>query len=195
MILERLKQETVFPIGTDMFRQEIIFVYGDDLLTLEEKVLEAVKEEYHKKVRKIFKGLKKDNGVGGEKKKRSSGLYHAKQPIRIIYVSMQNTLSDFMQIMSHEALHATLEILDYVGIPLGDDSEEAYTYLLGHIVDNIVYKVFEYVEVEPELSEEEKIEKELLEDIGIDENTRPAPPTVADVEMFVDRYNKYYKLK
>lgn len=151
-IKERLEQDHVFSVATGMFKQDIMFCYGADKDKLEAEVLEACKPEHHKKVKKIWKGFKKD---------KFAGVYHAKQPVRIIYVTPQSTLSEFMQIMSHEVQHATVEILDYVGIPLGDDSEESYAYLLGDIIENIVYNMFEYEE-----PDEVKADKELLEDLS-----------------------------
>lgn len=179
-ITERLTQDHIFCISTGMFRQEIVFCYGSDVNELEKKVIEIYKEEYRKKVKKIFKGFRD---------KRLMGVYHSKKPVRLIYITEQKTLSDFMQVMSHEALHAALEILDYVGIPLGEDSEEAYTYLLGHIVDTIVYNVFEY-----EGTEEEQIEKELIKDMGLDkkEPSKPSiPEAINHAEAFVEEFYKY----
>lgn len=43
-------------------------------------------------------------------------------------------------LVSHECLHATCYILDFVQLPLTEASEEAYTYLLGYLVDE-VYKL------------------------------------------------------
>lgn len=39
--------------------------------------------------------------------------------------------------ISHECLHAVCYIMDYIGMPLGEQSEEAYTYLLGHLVEEV----------------------------------------------------------
>lgn len=47
-------------------------------------------------------------------------------------------------LVSHECLHATCYIMDYVGIPLTEHSEEAYTYLLSYLVDE-VYKVIDKI--------------------------------------------------
>lgn len=43
-------------------------------------------------------------------------------------------------LVAHECLHATCYILDYVGISLTEESEEAYTYLISYLV-NEVYKL------------------------------------------------------
>lgn len=39
--------------------------------------------------------------------------------------------------IAHEAFHAVTNILDYIGMKLSDESEEAYSYLLDSIVSQI----------------------------------------------------------
>lgn len=39
--------------------------------------------------------------------------------------------------ISHDALHATLRVMETVGCTLNDGSEEAYAYLLGYIVEQV----------------------------------------------------------
>lgn len=48
-----------------------------------------------------------------------------------------------ISMISHEALHAVIQTMDYIGMELDDSSDEAYTYLLGFIVGNIYYNYFE----------------------------------------------------
>lgn len=40
-------------------------------------------------------------------------------------------------VIAHECFHATAYILDYVGINLAGESEEAYSYLLGYLVEEV----------------------------------------------------------
>lgn len=40
-------------------------------------------------------------------------------------------------IIAHECFHIVRIVMDYVGIPLTKESEEAYTYLLGYLVDEV----------------------------------------------------------
>lgn len=40
--------------------------------------------------------------------------------------------------LAHEALHITIAVLKSRGVSLGDKSEEAYTYLMTHIVRSVL---------------------------------------------------------
>jgi hypothetical protein len=50
------------------------------------------------------------------------------------YNSVEQVL-DF-NIISHESFHATCEIMNYVNMPLTESSEEAFSYLLGYIMEH-----------------------------------------------------------
>ena len=56
----------------------------------------------------------------------------------------QKSISDLAGIVSHEALHATNYIMDFVGMKLSSDSEESYTYLLQYIVEEVMNLVEKY---------------------------------------------------
>lgn len=43
--------------------------------------------------------------------------------------------------LSHEILHATIQIMKWVGMELSDSSEEAYTYLQGYITRRFFEKI------------------------------------------------------
>lgn len=43
-------------------------------------------------------------------------------------------------LVAHEALHATCRIMDYVGVKMCEDSEEAWAYLLQEIINEINYE-------------------------------------------------------
>lgn len=43
--------------------------------------------------------------------------------------------------LQHEILHATIEIMRTVGMPLSETSEEAYTYLQGYITKKVWEKL------------------------------------------------------
>lgn len=40
-----------------------------------------------------------------------------------------------LSLIAHESLHVTFSILDYIGMGYCEDSEEAYTYVLGYIMN------------------------------------------------------------
>jgi hypothetical protein len=53
-----------------------------------------------------------------------------------VYLRFRNL--NKLEIIAHEALHATAYILRHVGIRFSKNSEEAYAYLLQYIVENIL---------------------------------------------------------
>lgn len=53
------------------------------------------------------------------------------------YIFIRETHKDNWGIISHEALHITNFILDYVGIPANNNNDECHCYLLGWIVQTI----------------------------------------------------------
>lgn len=44
-------------------------------------------------------------------------------------------------VVHHELFHATYSVMDWVNIPLSQDSEEAYAYLLGYITNQFYKKI------------------------------------------------------
>lgn len=46
---------------------------------------------------------------------------------------IDNIDPEFHEQVAHEIFHCAAGILDYIGIPLGSKSEEAYAYLIGYI--------------------------------------------------------------
>jgi len=57
-----------------------------------------------------------------------------------LFITPNGTLST----VSHEAFHATLKIMEYIGAELNEGSEESYAYLLGYIIDNILQTINKY---------------------------------------------------
>lgn len=53
----------------------------------------------------------------------------------IITLDSYNDLPDLINTITHEASHCTFRMLEHAGMKLGSKSEEAYTYLLGYIVE------------------------------------------------------------
>lgn len=44
--------------------------------------------------------------------------------------------------ISHETLHATCHLFRYIGLPLTEDTEEAYTYMQQWMMNTIVKKLY-----------------------------------------------------
>jgi len=54
---------------------------------------------------------------------------------------------EFFDSLSHEILHVAFNILNTRGFVLSRDSEEAYTYLMGHLVKEIMKKIEKQIKV------------------------------------------------
>lgn len=53
----------------------------------------------------------------------------------VLWVQSLVNNPDDIGTLAHEAFHVTYDILKRVGIPLSNDSEEAYSYLIGYITE------------------------------------------------------------
>lgn len=73
-----------------------------------------------------------------------NGIFFYKKNGTDVYIGFQKDKLK-PSLIAHECLHATCYILDYVGIKLTEESEEAYTYLVGYLIDE-VYKLIDRYE-------------------------------------------------
>ena len=90
-----------------------------------------IKKEYHEKL----KTLKLSS------RPTVQGSFLSNDPIKIIKINKAETLEDFLAILSHEVLHSVFHIMKNVSIEYTDKSEEAFTYLMGHITNEIVHGI------------------------------------------------------
>ena len=164
-VLEDLTRNYAFSIGTDIYRQTIFFIYGDYKKgnDIWKETIDNTAPKYKKRMKTLLKSAKEVEPF--------RGVYLQDSPIRVIWIKPVTGVSEFMGILTHEAMHATADILRYIGMALTPPSEEAYTYLLQHIVENICYNMFE-VEPEPEVEVEVGEEKlvddpDLAKDLGL----------------------------
>ena len=56
----------------------------------------------------------------------------------ILSIPVFNETTDSISFLVHECLHVVAHMFRKIGISLSEESEEAYTYLLGHIVYQII---------------------------------------------------------
>lgn len=116
-------------IDIDVYNSQILVMYRCDKSDLKQ-VLEERSVFSEEEIRQIMKGTKKlfhDS--------KACYMTHKLFPkLKILSFNKSfESISDFHRIVSHECLHATLDLLDQIGIELSETSEEAYTYLMGHI--------------------------------------------------------------
>lgn len=120
-----------------------IDVYGIELHVLTNYTDELLDKQY---IRLDGSPLKSD-ALAGESKGTVWGiLKDSKTGKRVIFVhiypSRNDDKYDLINTIGHESLHAACTILDYSGVILDRNSEEAFAYLCGYITECVYKTVF-----------------------------------------------------
>lgn len=126
-----LKNSYIIPINIDVYNTDVIFIYNMGNKKIKKKLKEIIKHEYHEKLKTLK--LSKNPTVRGS--------FISNDPIKIIKINKAETLEDFLSVLSHEVLHSVFHIMKNVSIEYTDKSEEAFTYLMGHITKEIVHGI------------------------------------------------------
>ena len=126
-----LENSYIIPISIDVYSTDVIFIYNMDNKKIKKKLKEIIKKEYHEKL----KTLKLSSTS------TTQGSFISNDPIKIIKINKAETLKDFLAILSHEVLHSVFHIMRNVSIGYTNKSEEAFTYLMGHITKEIVHGI------------------------------------------------------
>ena len=126
-----LENSYIIPINIDVYNTDVIFIYNIGNKKIKKKLKEIIKYEYHEKLKTLK--LSKNPAVRGS--------FISNDPIKIIKINKAETLEDFLAILSHEVLHSVFHIMKNVSIKYTDKSEEAFTYLMGHITKEIVHGI------------------------------------------------------
>ena len=126
-----LENSYIIPINIDVYNTDVIFIYNIGNKKIKKKLKEIIKYEYHEKLKTLK--LSKNPAVRGS--------FISNDPIKIIKINKAETLEDFLSTLSHEVLHSVFHIMKNVSIEYTDRSEEAFTYLMGHITKEIVHGI------------------------------------------------------
>ena len=126
-----LENSYIIPINIDVYNTDVIFIYNIGNKKIKKKLKEIIKHDYHEKLKTLK--LSKNPAVRGS--------FLSNDPIKIIKINKVETLEDFLAILSHEVLHSVFHIMKNVSIEYTDKSEEAFTYLMGHITKEIVHAI------------------------------------------------------
>ena len=126
-----LENSYIIPINIDVYNTDVIFIYNMGNKKIKKKLKEIIKHEYHEKLKTLK--LSKNPAVRGS--------FISNDPIKIIKINKAETLEDFLSTLSHEVLHSVFHIMKNVSIEYTDRSEEAFTYLMGHITKEIVHGI------------------------------------------------------
>ena len=126
-----LENSYIIPINIDVYNTDVIFIYNMGNKKIKKKLKEIIKHDYHEKLKTLK--LSKNPAVRGS--------FISNDPIKIIKINKAETLEDFLSTLSHEVLHSVFHIMKNVSIEYTDKSEEAFTYLMGHITKEIVHGI------------------------------------------------------
>ena len=126
-----LENSYIIPININVYNTDVIFIYNMGNKKIKKKLKEIIKHEYHEKLKTLK--LSKNPAVRGS--------FISNDPIKIIKINKADTVEDFLAILSHEVLHSVFHIMKNVSIEYTDKSEEAFTYLMGHITKEIVHGI------------------------------------------------------
>ena len=131
-MLDRL----ILPIHIPIYGKKLVFIYGDDFKWFKKKFKKDLHTKNVKKELKsylnLFKQLQEDP---------SNGSYCVHDGLKVIHVKEINDLPRLMSVVSHVLFHCIADIMDEVGVKLSDESEEAYAYLQGYLVQEIIEKL------------------------------------------------------
>lgn len=96
-----------------------------------------------KKVSKLLKKLDvKDEDIPKASLEGCDGKYVMfRNGISIIRLPEIPKTPYWLGVLSHETLHCVIEVLRSVDLPLCVESEEAYTYLYGYLIQKILEKI------------------------------------------------------
>lgn len=123
-------KKKAFVLNTGCYRQDIIVTMnmrGNDVKKLFKKwQVKPLSEEFKKAIDE------KDEGTG-------LYFYHSKEQHRLITL-FPTDYANAIQVFDHEKMHCLADVLRYVGIPLTEDTEEAYTYLSEWLMQQFLKK-------------------------------------------------------
>lgn len=130
-------KEIFYKFRVDVYSYTILFSYNQ------------TNDDFFNNVNDYYKNIglakiKNDSDINIVKKDDCSGLTlflsHNTIAIRLFNHTCKN-MDYLMDTIAHESLHATLKILDDLGVVYDTNADEAYCYLLGFIVNKIVGKL------------------------------------------------------
>lgn len=59
----------------------------------------------------------------------------------VVWLSCLPTTDEEWSVVHHELFHAAYEVMDWIGIPLTPQTEEAYAYMIGYITNEFYKKI------------------------------------------------------
>lgn len=140
--IDKFGKKNVFLLEAKPYKQEIIVVINgqfSDIKTIFKKLGSSRCKENLKHIKQD-----KTNAYIDQHKANtgSAEMYSSLPHGYALVVSHQNSWIDTVEVVTHECMHLTFAILMNAGLKLTLDSEEAFTYLQGYLVKEILKEMF-----------------------------------------------------
>jgi len=141
---KKIGKKLVFPICIDPYRQEVIVVVNGQFSDAYDFIKKNCKTPNGLEIIKHIDEGKKNGMYNDEFKIGSANgtLYTELPHGYVMMLSHTDSWTEVVNTVVHESAHLTHYILRRARLPLCEESEEAYTYLQGHIVEKILEKIY-----------------------------------------------------
>lgn len=131
-----INTERLFEIHIPIYNEYLMVSYSSNLEFMKSSFKDQ--PEWSRKRKKMLLDKIKETFKDHPTKTGARYLYHREEGIDYIHIFKQDNIPDLIDKLSHEVLHFVHCLLDRRGFTLTDSSEEAYTYLMGYIMKNII---------------------------------------------------------
>lgn len=139
MTINNLDSTQFFSVPIPLYGNEVYVTYGSDLKFLEKSFKSQSKKWKKLRGRTLMKQIKEEF-----KRSNEAGAtynWHQKHKIHYICIHECRSALELVKYVSHETMHATFQILEYAGMELAGQSEEAYTYLQQYLLHCILERI------------------------------------------------------
>lgn len=140
----KIGKRQTFIIDVEPYSQQCIVivngVFGDATKLLKKQKTIRAKES----VNWIEKNQDRDDLKPNHKPKEGGGYLYTQLPCGYVMMFGHGNESwiDVVGLVVHESTHLAHYVLNRAGLTLGPDSEEAYTYLIEKITEEILRKIY-----------------------------------------------------
>lgn len=133
--LELSTEPRFFVIDIPVYETELIVLSRGETPDMRKYLESILAEKYIDRIPSLFEVLEEKEC---DLQYDACFLHNEALNLMILTSEIGEEPTDLIPIISHEALHATIRILDTRGIQMSNDSEEAYTYLQQYIIKEIL---------------------------------------------------------
>lgn len=138
-------KKQVFVVTADPYKQDIIVVLNGQFSDAVKFLKKLKSDNANENIEHIKKLQKEDKEayIDDHKLHKGCAVLYTELPWGYVMVlSHSNSWIESVENVAHETMHLTHYIARVVGLTLCKESEEAYTYLQGHVMKQILHKMY-----------------------------------------------------